>query len=80
MTTEQLVRLAEIYGQHRSLTLKTVSTYAMGGGRYFDALKKGANITIRVADRLSIWFSDHWPSDLEWPTDIPRPEPKKEVA
>jgi len=21
------------------------------------------------------WFSDHWPLDLEWPLEIPRPDP-----
>ncbi len=25
-------------------------------------------------------FSDHWPADLAWPSDIPRPAPKKEAA
>ena len=28
----------------------------------------------RVA-RIIQWFSDHWPADLAWPHDIPRPDP-----
>ena len=26
------------------------------------------------------WFSDHWPPELEWPSDIARPLPTKEEA
>ena len=31
--------------------------------------------TSRRAARITQWFSDHWPEDLAWPVDIPRPAP-----
>ena len=37
-------------------------------------------VTDRVYDRFLGQFSEHWPVDLEWPADIPRPSQKKEVA
>ena len=39
-------------------------------------------LTTRRAARAIQWFSDNWPSDLEWPAEIPRPEPQepKEAA
>ena len=41
----------------------------------YDRLCSGADITTRRATRIVQWFSDHWPTDLEWPADIPRPDP-----
>ena len=28
-----------------------------------------------VRQYVAQWFSDHWPADLAWPSDIPRPPP-----
>ncbi len=33
-----------------------------------------------VAPAFFQWFSDNWPVDLDWPSDIERPEPRKEAA
>ena len=41
-------------------------------GRFFKRVKEG-RVTIRRAERVCQWFSDHWPADLEWPAGIPRP-------
>ena len=38
-------------------------------------LRRGHTITLRRVARVLQWFSDHWPADLEWPSDIPRPMP-----
>ena len=38
-------------------------------------LRRGHTITLRRVARVLQWFSDHWPADLEWPSDIPRPLP-----
>lgn len=76
MTTEDLVRLAETYSRHRGLTLSTVSTYAANDGKWFGTLKAGrAGCTIRKANRVLRWLSEHWPQDLPWPADIDRPAP-----
>jgi len=82
MNTETLLNLAESYAAHRGLTLSTVSTYAATDGKFFPQLKSGASCTLRRAARVLAWFSENWPADLEWPRDIPRPDPrkKKEVA
>lgn len=42
-------------------------------------LRRGC--TVRTFDRVLTWFNQHWPGDLEWPRDIPRPpKSKKEAA
>ncbi len=81
MSTYHLTRLAEAYALHRGLKISTVSTYAATDGKWIDGLKSGASCTLRKAAAVTQWFSDHWPADLEWPRDIPRPpKAKKEAA
>ena len=77
MKTDTLIGLAEAYAAHRGLTLSTVSTYADNDGKFFPELKRGASCTLRRAARVLSWFDENWPADLEWPRDIPRPQPRK---
>ncbi|MBR9819378.1 MAG: hypothetical protein GYB51_00085 [Rhodobacteraceae bacterium] len=81
MNTGTIIKQAEAYCAHTGRTLSTVGSYAVRDGKFFDRLKNGGGCTLRTADRVITWFSDNWPSDLTWPTDIPRPAPnRKEVA
>lgn len=81
MNTDTLIELARAYGAHSGLTLSTVSTYAADDGKFFAKIAGGASCTIRKAERITQWFSDNWPADLEWPRSIPRPpRAKKEAA
>lgn len=75
MNTKKLVEMAITYAQHCSLALSTVSSYAANDGKFFQRLSQGAGCTLRTAERRIQWFSDNWPEDLEWPSDVPRPAP-----
>jgi hypothetical protein len=77
METKNLTDLADRFAAHRGWKLSTVSTYAAGDGKFFDRLKNGAGCTLKTAARLYQWFSERWPTDLEWPRDIPRPSASK---
>ncbi len=79
MFTESIMRLFETYATHRSLALSTVSTYAAAAGDFYARLERGHDLTTRRAARVIQWFSDHWPADLDWPPDIPRPAPRGEA-
>ena len=78
MTTTEILRVARIYAAHRRIALSTVGRLGMGHGHFFDRLADG-RVTIRRAERALQWLSDHWPADLVWPSDIPRPAPSVEV-
>lgn len=80
MSTETLVRMAQAYSAHTGLKLSTISTYATNDGKFFGSQLMGAGCTLRRADTIMKWFSDHWPADLEWPHDIPRPKPTNREA
>ena len=74
MLTDQIARLADTYVQHRQLKLSTVSTYAANDGKWLDNISKpGVSCTVRKAHSVIQWFATHWPADLDWPRDIPRP-------
>lgn len=82
MSTKSLIKLAETWASHNALMLSTVSTYAANDGKFFGKLKLGSGCTLKTAARISQWFSDNWPEDLEWPEGIQRPPVSKneEVA
>lgn len=80
MDSIKLVTIAQIYASHRGLALSTVSTYAAQDGKFFGSLRDGAGCTLRRAARVLDWFSANWPTDLEWPRDIPRPAKGKREA
>ena len=79
MNTKSIMQLCEVYAARRGLTLSTVSTYAAAAGDFYARLKRGHDLTTRRAERVAQWFSDNWPNDTEWPSEIPRPKPHRGV-
>lgn len=80
-TQNDLLKLSDAYGRHTGLSHWRVSFLVRGDGQYFRRLAEGRSCTLRTATVVLQWFSDHWPADLEWPRDIPRPpKSKKEAA
>lgn len=77
-----LLTLADSLAAHLGVTHFAISMRALRKGDFFKKLRQpDAGCHIRTAERLMRWFSDNWPSDLEWPRDIPRPpKAKKEAA
>lgn len=58
--------------------MSTLGTYAADHGEFFKRFAQG-RVTIRRAEAILQWLSNSWPGDLEWPPDIPRPEPTPQV-
>ncbi|WP_126975544.1 hypothetical protein [Frigidibacter oleivorans] len=74
------ILLADTLAQHDGVTHFAISMRAFGKGDFFKGLKEGGDCRTATAARLMQWFSDHWPADLDWPRDIPRPQKTKEKA
>ncbi len=72
--SSEIIRLSHIYATHRGLKMSSVSTYMSGSGDTLKRLIAGRDLTTKKAHRLVLWLSAHWPADLAWPADIPRPE------
>lgn len=78
---DQLIKLSEAYAAHKNVSHWRVSFLARGDGQFFRRLKAGKGCSVRTAEMVLSFFSDHWPADLEWPRDISRPSvTKKETA
>lgn len=79
--SQSLITLAETLAAHQGVTHFAISMRAMGKGDFFKRLQKpGADCRTGTATRLAAWFSENWPSDLEWPRNIPRPQKSKKEA
>lgn len=76
MTDEQIMTLAKSYAAHTGLKLSTIGAYAARDGRFFLTLSEGRECRRRTRKKVAGWFSEHWPSDLEWPAEIERPAAK----
>ncbi len=77
MQVSDLLKLAEDYGRFRNLSEATISNKACGHARLFSRLRQGRGCNLNTAQKAISWFSEHWPSDLAWPTGVDRPAPKR---
>lgn len=75
-----LTTLAETMAAHQGVTHFAISMRALGKGDFFKKLLSGGDCRTTTAARVLAWFSENWPSDLEWPADIPRPSQRKKEA
>ena len=81
MDAKHIPTLGRMIANHRGMKLSTISTEVAKAGHVFKNLENGRrSVTIRKYDEFLSWFSEHWPDDLDWPSDIPRPSPKREDA
>ena len=76
MSHTDVVMLIELLAASWHRSPHTIGRLASGSGDFYARLKRGHDLTTRRAERVVQWLSDHWPSDLEWPEDIPRPTPQ----
>lgn len=79
-THSHLISLSDAYATHMNVSRWRVSFLARGDGMFFERLSNGRSCTLKTAGLVLQWFSDHWPLDLEWPRQIPRPSKSKKEA
>lgn len=78
---ENIVTLAELLAAHEGITHWGISQRLFGKGDLIHRLTQGGDLRTRTAEVAMQKLSTAWPEDLEWPSDIDRPNPrKKEVA
>ncbi len=82
METHHLTTLAANLAAHMGRSETTVAGWCGVHNRLFTRLSAGNGCRVDTYNKALSSFSELWPADLEWPRDIPRPDPrkKKEVA
>ncbi len=76
--TVSLLALCSAYCAATGRSESRVSDLATGNPYFFKRLRAEMGCTVKTYGRVVHWFSDHWPPSVEWPSDIPRPEPRPE--
>lgn len=80
MTKNHIIKLAETYGAKLNLSHWAVSMRILKKGDFFLRLNNGRDCQTGTANKVLVWFSTNWPTDLDWPSDIPRPEKAEDAA
>lgn len=75
MSMQHLFRIIDLYRDKSGLSEGTISTRVFNHGARIEQMRKGSSPRISTLDAALGWFSTHWPADLDWPADIPRPDP-----
>ena len=73
MWRSSIIDLIDKMAAATSRSPHTIGRLAAGSGDFYSRLVAGHDLTTRRAERVVAWLSDHWPADLAWPSDIPRP-------
>lgn len=71
-----LLKLSDHYAAARGLSISRVSTLVFADGKVLTRISNGGDLTTGRFEAAIGWFSDNWPVDVEWPSDIDRPHPK----
>jgi hypothetical protein len=71
----QLLSLSELLAAHEGVTHWAISMRFFRKGDFFARLRGPGDIRTATYEKALRKFSERWPADLEWPADIPRPDP-----
>jgi len=68
-----LIKISQRYSRARNISLARLGYLAAKDGKFFARLERGGSCTLRTAGKVLQYLSDNWPSNLKWPSNIPRP-------
>jgi len=75
-----LLTLCDQFAEARQLGEATVGRHCAADGRFFPRIRDGRTFTAKKYDEVVAWFSQHWPNEVRWPVDVPRPALMNEAA
>lgn len=70
-----LLTLGARFASVRKLEESTVGRLCASDARFFSRIRDGKTFTAKKYDDVIAWFVTEWPEFVEWPADVPRPEP-----
>ncbi len=80
MMREQIILVADTFGAASGIGRKRVSTIVLNRGSKLDDIAAGGDLMTGVFERALLWFSENWPDDATWPSEVPRPVYHREAA
>jgi hypothetical protein len=76
MDTRHLISLVDRLSAHIGRSEMTIAKRAGVHTRLVLRLRAGGGCNVGSFTKIMAWLDENWPSDLEWPTDVPRPSLK----
>lgn len=71
---DQLKTVAVKYADAKEISHGALSSRVFGDGTKLPKiLSNEVGITVDRFERTMRWFSEHWPSDVDWPDGVVRP-------
>lgn len=70
---DQILTVARAYCDARVLSPSRVSTLVFNDGKKIGLIEGGADLQTSKFEQAMAWFSDNWPENAKWPSDVPRP-------
>jgi len=67
-------RLGRIYSKWSGLALTTISVRSVKNGTLFMRIKDKKTVRIETYNKFVQFCADNWPSYVEWPREIERPQ------
>ncbi|WP_421358165.1 hypothetical protein [Agrobacterium rosae] len=74
---DQLILVFETYCRATDRSESRISTQVLSGGKRLQQIREGGDIGTVGFEKAMQWFSNQWPADLDWPSDVIRPNPVK---
>lgn len=72
---QHLLSLSAAYAAATGMKPTAIWIAVLNDRAFPSRLKSDKTITLRTYDRAVQWFSDNWPADLDWPSEVQRPAP-----
>lgn len=76
MDTRHILTLVERLSAHLARSEMTLAKRAGVHSRLVMRLRAGEGCTVGTFTKMMGWLDANWPSDLEWPPEVPRPSAK----
>lgn len=70
---EVLLTLFECYCRRVKLSQSRVSSLVFNHGGRIARIRAGRDFTVGSYERALLWFTEHWPEGLPWPSGIEQP-------
>ena len=75
---DHIVCLADGFCEVSGISTATLSNRLFKDARKIDALRGGRDLVTARYQTALAYFDMNWPSNVEWPSDIPRPSVAEE--
>lgn len=69
-----LLSLADAWCAATGLSEATLSTRLLRDGKRLARIRAGADIGVRTISSAIAWLDQNWPTGLDWPEGVPRPD------